>query len=139
MTKPPVARKLAVGHLCVRQLVFWLVIVSSFNYFKMHTWSISMQLLLHSAFMLSVVKLMLKGEVGICALISHGNYIVDHGKLWKNHGIVFLNFCGNSVFIAYTFKGQVHVFVGQVKIVSHFSCRTNAIFKYFCPLVSVII
>ena len=36
MTKPLVARKLAVGHLCVRQLIFWLVIVSSFNYFKMH-------------------------------------------------------------------------------------------------------
>ena len=31
-----------------------------------------------------------------CALNSHGNYIVDHGKLSKNHGIVFLNFCGNS-------------------------------------------
>ena len=26
---------------------------------------------------------------------SHGNYIVDHGKLWKNRVIVFLNFCGN--------------------------------------------
>ena len=25
---------------------------------------------------------------------SHGNYIVDHGKSWKNHRIVFLNFCG---------------------------------------------
>ena len=41
--------------------------------------------------MLSVVKLLLKGEVGVCrALNSHGNYIVDHG-------IVFLNFCGNPV------------------------------------------
>ena len=29
------------------------------------------------------------------ALNSHGNYIVDHGKLWKNHEILFLNFCGN--------------------------------------------
>ena len=29
--------------------------------------------------------------------ISHGNYIADHGKSWKNHGIVFLNFCGNPV------------------------------------------
>ena len=29
---------------------------------------------------------------------SHGNYIVDHRKLWKNHEIVFLNFCGNPVF-----------------------------------------
>ena len=37
-------------------------------------------------------------------------------------------------FIAYTFKGQVHVFAGQVKIVCHSSCRTSAILKYFCPL-----
>ena len=37
-------------------------------------------------------------------------------------------------FIAYAFKGQVHVFAKQVKIVSHLSCRTSAIFKYFCPL-----
>ena len=52
-------------------------------------WSISMLLLLHSTFMLRVVKLMLKGEVGICALNSYGNCIVDRGKSWKNHGIVF--------------------------------------------------
>ena len=26
---------------------------------------------------------------------SHGNYIVDHGKSWKNQGILFLNFCRN--------------------------------------------
>ena len=83
MTKPPVARKLAVGHLRVRQLVFWLLVVSSFNYFKMHAWSTSMLLLLHSAFMLGVVKLLLKGEVGVCTLNSHGNYIVDHGKSWN--------------------------------------------------------
>ena len=37
-------------------------------------------------------------------------------------------------FIAYTFKGQVHVFAGRVKIVSHSSCRTSTILKYFCPL-----
>ena len=36
--------------------------------------------------------------------------------------------------MAYTFKGQVHVFAGRVKIVSHSSCRTSAMFKYFCPL-----
>ena len=47
---------------------------------------------------LSVVKMPLKGEVRGHALKSHGNYIVDHGKSWKNHGIVFLNFCGNPVF-----------------------------------------
>ena len=93
MTKPPVARKLAVGHLSVLQLVFWLLVVSSFNYFKMHAWSTSMLLLLHSAFMLSVVKMLLNGEVGGRVLNSHGNYIVDHGKSWK----VFLNFCGSPV------------------------------------------
>ena len=38
----------------------------------------------------------LKGDVGGHALNSNGNYIVDHGKSWKNHGIVFLNFCGNT-------------------------------------------
>ena len=45
--------------------------------------------------MLSVVKMLLKGEVGGCALNSHGSYIVDHGKSWKNQGIVLLNFCVN--------------------------------------------
>ena len=37
-------------------------------------------------------------------------------------------------FIAHAFKGQVHVFAGRVKIVSHLSCRTIATLKYFCPL-----
>ena len=36
--------------------------------------------------------------------------------------------------IAYAFKGHVHAFAGRVKVVSHSSCRTSAIFKYFCPL-----
>ena len=40
-------------------------------------------LLLHSAFMLSVVKMTLKGEVGGHALNSHGNYISDHGKIME--------------------------------------------------------
>ena len=40
-------------------------------------------LLLHSVFMLSVVKMGLKGEVGCYALNSHGNYIVDHGKIME--------------------------------------------------------
>ena len=47
-------------------------------------------LLLHSTFMLCVVKMVLKGELGGFTLNSHGNYIVDNGKSWKNHGIVFL-------------------------------------------------
>ena len=46
-------------------------------------------LLLHYAFMLSVVKMPLKTEVGGHALNSHGTNIVDKGKSWKNHGIVF--------------------------------------------------
>ena len=50
-------------------------------------------LLLHFVFMLSLVKMPLRGH----ALNSHGIYFVDDGKLWKNHGIVFLNFCGNPV------------------------------------------
>ena len=61
----------------------------------MHVWSTSMLLLLHSAFMLSVVKMLLKEEVGGRALNSQRNYIVDQGKSWKTHGIMFLNFCGN--------------------------------------------
>ena len=46
--------------------------------------------LLYSPFVFSVVKMPLKGKVGCRALNSHGNYIVDHGKSWKKHGIVFL-------------------------------------------------
>ena len=52
-------------------------------------------LLPHSPFMFSLVKMLLKGEVGGHALNIHGNYIADHGISWKNHGIVFLNFCGS--------------------------------------------
>ena len=55
-------------------------------------------LLLHFAFMLSMEKMMLKWEVSGHALNSHGNYIVYHGKSWKNHGILLLNFCANPAF-----------------------------------------
>ena len=54
-------------------------------------------LLLHSVFILSMVKMALKGEVEGHVLNPYGNYIVDHGKSCKNHGIVFLNFCVNPV------------------------------------------
>ena len=37
------------------------------------------------------------------------------------------------LFIAYTFKGQVHVFARRVKILSHSSCRTSAILDIFVP------
>ena len=49
-------------------------------------------LLLHSAFMFCLVKMLLKGEVGGNALNSHGNYIIDHGNSGKNHGIVIYKF-----------------------------------------------
>ena len=62
----------------------------SYNYAYLNT-----LLLLHSVFMLSVVKMALKREVRGHALNSHGNYTVDHGKSWKYHGIVLLNFCEN--------------------------------------------
>ena len=45
--------------------------------------------LLHCAFMLCLVKMLLKGEVGGSALNSHGNDIVDHGKSW-NYDFEFL-------------------------------------------------
>ena len=32
-----------------------------------------------------------KREVGGRSLNSHRNYILDHGKSWKNHGIIVLN------------------------------------------------
>ena len=47
------------------------------------------------------VKMPLKGEVGGHALYIHGNYIVDRGKSWKNHEILFLNFCGNPGSVLY--------------------------------------
>ena len=43
-------------------------------------------LLLHSAFILSMVKMPLKGEVGGHALNSHGNYIVDHRESREHSG-----------------------------------------------------
>ena len=82
-------------------------------------------LLLHSAFMLSVVKMLLKGEVGCHASNSHGNYIVDHGKSWKNHGIVFLNLCGNPVKrAAMAFTQEYH------QNVKEFGSRSG---RTFCP------
>ena len=47
-------------------------------------------LLLHSAFMLSVVKTPLNGEVSGHALNNDGNYTVDHGKSW-NRFVDFLS------------------------------------------------
>ena len=39
--------------------------------------------------MLSLMKMLLKREVGGPALNSDGNYIVDHENSWKYHEIMF--------------------------------------------------
>ena len=83
MTKPPVARKLAVRHTkLVCLTASFLAMVYKHAY-------LNTLLLLHSTFMLSGVKMPLKEEVRGHALNSPGNYIVDHGKSWKNHGLSF--------------------------------------------------
>ena len=70
----------------------------------MHAWSTSMLFVLHSAFMLSVVKMLLKGDVGGWALNSNGNYIVDHGKPWKIHVISsYYSLAGHGYFISCVF------------------------------------
>ena len=103
--------------------------------------------------MLSVMKMLLKGEVGGCALNSHGNYIVDHGKSWKNHGIVFMNFCGNPEMGKYGQKSLENFHLSVVfcffclyclkksEIEVHqtllIRCRVRArvqFFKSYCPL-----
>ena len=82
-----------------------------------------MLLLLHSVFMLSVVKMLLKGEVGGHALNTHGNYIVDHGKSRKNHGIMFLNFCGNPVLnqMVYFMRMHVNIFLPLACVTAFFA------------------
>ena len=42
------------------------------------------------------------------------------------------------ILIAYAFKGHVHAFTGRMKVLSHSSCRTSAIFKCFCPLIMLL-
>ena len=53
------------------------------------------------------------------------------GRITQGNHITYYS---HTFFIAYTFKGHMHVFAGRVKIVSHSSCRTSAILKYFCHL-----
>ena len=87
--EPPVARKLAVGHLCVSDSKFpgywWFQVLSISK--CLHGLQ-ALLLLLHSAFILSVVKMLLKGKVGGHVLNSHG--IMDNP--WN---CISLNFCGN--------------------------------------------
>ena len=89
--------------------------------------------------MLCMVKMPLKGEVGDRALNSHGNYIVDDVKSWENHGIVFLNFCGNPVPCPYVmeiihwlkFMGYLHVHADNPHRGNHVLCPLCL--GYICP------
>ena len=68
---------------------------------------------------------------------SQSTVILQDECFGKNYSRKSYNIFLPLFFIADTFKGQVHVFAEWVSIVSHSSCRTSAILKYFCPLTSV--
>ena len=103
MKKPPVARKLAVRHtklVCLTASFFgyWLfqvLIISKYACMVYKHAYLDVLLLLHSAFMLSTVKMPLKGEVGGHASNSHGNYIVHHEKCMEQSWNCIFEFCGN--------------------------------------------
>ena len=86
--KPPVARKLAVRHTQLLCLTASFLATGGFTFlFFQNAYMVykhaflNALLLMHFSFMLSVVKMPLKGDVGGHALNSHANYIVDHGKI----------------------------------------------------------
>ena len=86
-------------------------------------------LLLHSAIMLSMVKMPLKGEVGGHVLNSNGNYIVDHGK------VMFLNFCRNPVS-----RQIVNTFIAVCFVVCHCILKdtvANIVDLHVCCLIWV--
>ena len=97
--EPPVARKLAVRHTKLVCLTASFLATGGFKFYLFqnacmvykHAY-LNTFLLLHSAFMLSVVKMPLKGEIGGHALIK---VIEITLIIMENHGIVFLNCCGN--------------------------------------------
>ena len=90
LTKPPVTRKLAVRHTCFVCLTASFLATGGFKfklfqnpcmvYKHVH---VNTLLLLHSTFLLGVVKMLLKGEVGGRALNSHGNNILGHLKIME--------------------------------------------------------
>ena len=105
LVKPPVARKLAVRHTNLVCLTASFLATGGFTELFQNACIVykhaylNTLLLLHSSCLYSAwwrnEDATKTAQVGGHALNSHGNYIVDHGKSWKNHGIVFLNFCGN--------------------------------------------
>ena len=90
--KSPVARKLAVRHTKLVCLTASFLATGGFKILLISKYMHCLQTCLSKCITvvsfriyLSVVKVPLKGH----ALKTHGNYIVDHGKSRKNHGIVF--------------------------------------------------
>ena len=90
--QPPVARQLAVRHLSTASFLatdgFKFLIISKCMVYK-H--AVVAEFHIYAQGCEDAAK---RGGWRSC-IKKHGNYIVDHGKPWKNHGIVFLNFCGN--------------------------------------------
>ena len=90
MRKLPVARNLAVTHTKLVCLTASFLATGGFKFLLFHNARIVYKhaylntlLFLHSVFMLCMVKMPIKGEVGGCALNSHGNYIFDHAKIME--------------------------------------------------------
>ena len=74
-----------------------------------------------AAFMLSVVKMPLKGKVEGHALNIHGNYIVDHGKIMELYFLISVgtltdglehhyNFTLENIFFIFTYSFQLNSF-----------------------------
>ena len=78
---------------------------------------------------LPMVKMLLKGEVGGRALNSHGNYIVDHGKSWKNHEfqIGFLNYCGDPE----RSSKVLYISSNRTRYILYFICNIAICFVFF--------
>ena len=59
---------------------------------------------------------------------KHSSYRTSAlGRITQGNHITYYSL---TFFIAYTFKGHMHVFAGRVKILSHSSCRTSAVLQY---------
>ena len=77
--------------------------------------------LLHFTFMLNVLKMQLKGKVGGCAFKSHGNCIVDHGKIME----LCLNFRGKPVVKSAYKKNNFSYFSTKTYVVGTQKNRLN--------------
>ena len=90
-------------------------------------------LLLHSGSISAWWRDTARRGVGGHALKSQGKYIFDHRKSWKNHGIVFLNFCGNPEFLwePWISVGTLHGLTGFLSC-NYFVKTSGATWRSFC-------